>query len=148
MRVKLVLLLKHLQKEAKRNAAALMIQKFSWVNDFSGIANLAFEKQSDSNGNCSPLDSQGEQTKTVLKYLEPEKNTKHPSIPMIIWTQKVPLESGRTNRPPPIGQAPGTRSHVIGGACFRESPPGMARPWLGWRRDEQDWRNLNKITYS
>ena len=109
-------LLKHLQKEAKRNAAALMIQKFS-RNDCSGSANLAFEKQIDRNGNCSPLDSQGEQTKTVLKYLEPEKNTKHPSIPMIM-DSKSPSRVGKNKSS--IGQTPGTRSHVIGGACFRE----------------------------
>ena len=47
-------------KEAKGTAAALMIQKFSRVNNFTGSANLAFGKQSDRNGNCSPLDSQGE----------------------------------------------------------------------------------------
>ena len=60
-----------------------MIQKFSGVNDFSGSANQSIEKQRDRIGNYSPLDSQDEQTKTVLKYSEPDKKTKHPSISMI-----------------------------------------------------------------
>ena len=70
------------KKEAKRNAAALMIQKFSRVNDSIGIANQFIEKQRDRNGNCSPLDTQGEQNKTLLKYSEPDKKTKHLSISM------------------------------------------------------------------
>ena len=72
------------KKEAKRNAAALMIQKFSRFNDYSGIANQSIEKQRDRIGNYGPLDSQSEQTQTVLKYAEPDKKTKQPSISMIM----------------------------------------------------------------
>ena len=72
------------KKEAKRNAAALMIQKFSRVNDSIGIANQSIEKQRDRNGNCSPLDSQGEREQTKTVYSEPDKKTKHPSIPVIM----------------------------------------------------------------
>ena len=61
-----------------------MIQKFSRVNDSIGIANQSIEKHIDRNGNFSPLDSQGEQTKTVLKYSEPDKKTKHSSFSMIM----------------------------------------------------------------
>ena len=72
------------KKEAKRIAASVMIQKFSGVNDFSGSANQSIEKQRHSSGKCSPMNSQGEQTKNVLMYSEPDKETKHPSIPMIM----------------------------------------------------------------